>query len=315
MRFSPRRLSVRAKLLIGFAPLALLLLIFAGKVLLMVSANETGRDAYAQQGYETAEAQFHRNRHLDLLEDWVASYNRGTTLIQLNRYEQARTDLERALTRVPADRDCMVRINLVLAIEGQGDELLAQQHPADAERVYAEAREVLRKGQCGDLAASPSGSSKPSSGRSGPSTKNHSGQPTTGKSGQPTTGKSGEPTTGKSGEPTTGKSGDPTGKSQQPSPTSPEQRREQEQQQAQEADQRLNDKQQEAQRRAEQQRVEESHRATASPSSSNPPSSADPQQQQDQLNNRNEKGQQRDQQGKDREDRSNAPTATGKKTW
>ena len=307
MRFSPRRLSVRAKLLIGFAPLALLLLIFAGKVLLMVSANETGRDAYAQQGYETAEAQFHRNRHLDLLEDWVASYNRGTTLIQLNRYEQARTDLERALTRVPADRDCMVRINLVLAIEGQGDELLAQQHPADAERVYAEAREVLRKGQCGDLAASPSGSSKPSSGRSGPSTKNQSGQPTTGKSGQPTT--------GNSGEPTTGKSGDPTGKSQQPSPTSPEQRREQEQQQAQEADQRLNDKQQEAQRRAEQQRVEESHRATASPSSSNPPSSADPQQQQDQLNNRNEKGQQRDQQGKDREDRSNAPTATGKKTW
>ena len=291
MRFSPRRLSVRAKLLIGFAPLALLLLIFAGKVLLMVSANETGRDAYAQQGYETAEAQFHRNRHLDLLEDWVASYNRGTTLIQLNRYEQARTDLERALTRVPADRDCMVRINLVLAIEGQGDELLAQQHPADAERVYAEAREVLRKGQCGDLAASPSGSSKPSSGRSGPSTKNQSGQPTT------------------------GKSGDPTGKSQQPSPTSPEQRREQEQQQAQEADQRLNDKQQEAQRRAEQQRVEESHRATVSPSSSNPPSSADPQQQQDQLNNRNEKGQQRDQQGKDREDRSNAPTATGKKTW
>ena len=284
MRFSPRRLSVRAKLLIGFAPLALLLLIFAGKVLLMVSANETGRDAYAQQGYETAEAQFHRNRHLDLLEDWVASYNRGTTLIQLNRYEQARTDLERALTRVPADRDCMVRINLVLAIEGQGDELLAQQHPADAERVYAEAREVLRKGQCGDLAASPSGSSKPSSGRSGPSTKNQSGQPT-------------------------------TGKSQQPSPTSPEQRREQEQQQAQEADQRLNDKQQEAQRRAEQQRVEESHRATVSPSSSNPPSSADPQQQQDQLNNRNEKGQQRDQQGKDREDRSNAPTATGKKTW
>ncbi|MDO5287243.1 MAG: tetratricopeptide repeat protein, partial [Actinomycetia bacterium] len=158
-----RRLrSVRVRLLLGFAPLALLMLVFAGKVLLMVGANESGREAYAQQAYETAEADFGRNRRGDLLQDWVASYNRGTTLVRMHRYEEARADLERALARVPAEYDCMVRVNLVLAMEGQADDLMTQRRAADAEQLYAAARELLRQGSCG----SPE-STSPSPGASG----------------------------------------------------------------------------------------------------------------------------------------------------
>ncbi len=296
-----RRLrSVRVRLLLGFAPLALLMLVFAGKVLLMVGANESGREAYAQQAYETAEADFGRNRRGDLLQDWVASYNRGTTLVRMHRYEEARADLERALARVPAEYDCTVRVNLVLAMEGQADDLMTQRRAADAEQLYAAARELLRQGGCG----SPE-STSPSPGASGSqsaSRRPSSRQPSTG---QPSTGQSGQPSTGQSGQPTTS----------QPEPTSPEQRREQEQQQAQDADQRLDEKQQQAQREAEKQRSRESRRASATPTAPSSRPSQDPQQQESRLNEKNDEGQRSDREAKDRDDRSAGPTATAKRRW
>ena len=141
----------RRRLALAFAPIALVLLAFACKVALMLGNNASGQDAYDQSRFPDAAQAFGRNRTLDVLEDWVASYNRGTALLQQRRATEARVDLERALERAPEDRDCMVRINLVAAMEAQAGDLLAAQRAAEARDLYGEALDVLAAGSCGQV--------------------------------------------------------------------------------------------------------------------------------------------------------------------
>lgn len=141
----------RRRLALAFAPIAVLLLAFASKVTLMLGNNAAGQDAYDQSRFPDAAQAFGRNRTLDALEDWVASYNRGTALLQQGRATEARVDLERALERAPEERDCMVRINLVAAMDAQAGDLLAAQRAAEARDLYAEALDVLAAGSCGQV--------------------------------------------------------------------------------------------------------------------------------------------------------------------
>ncbi len=303
--------GVRGTLLLAFLPMAVLLLVFAVKVLVMLGANDAGRDAYADGRYVDSASQFERNRKGDVLEDWVASYNRGTAMYRLGRYAEARADLERALARVPKQQECLVRLNLALTLEAQGDELRTQQRAAEAQQLYAQARTVLRDGRCGEL-ADRSASGSPSQTRSGSPSNASSGTPSKSDSGKPSTATSGKPSTGSSGQPTTGSgSGKPT-----PDPTNEQEQKQQEGERAKETDERLGQKEQQAQKEAEQQQRNQSRAATASASKS-ASASSDPQSQQSQLDQKNKEGQQEQQERKDSNDRtaSGGPTATAEKRW
>lgn len=141
--------SRRRRLLIGSVPVAVLLLAFAGKAFVMLGANHAGQRAYEQGVYASAARDFDRNRAVDVLEGWVAAYNRGTSLYRDARLDEARAELEYALGHSPRDRDCMVRINLSATIEAQGDASATARRAKEAAQRYREALGVLREGSCG----------------------------------------------------------------------------------------------------------------------------------------------------------------------
>ena len=51
---------------------------------------------------------------LNIQEPYIAHYNYGNTLYQLNKYNEAKTEYEEALKTVSYNRECDVRVNLAL---------------------------------------------------------------------------------------------------------------------------------------------------------------------------------------------------------
>lgn len=303
MRWTKRRI-----LLACWAPMAILLLAFSVKVFAMTSDTEAGRSSYGTGKYDEANRRFDATRVINIFEPWVAPYNQGTTLYQLLRYAEARTELEKSLTLVTPTYDCMVRLNLVATIEAQGDELMARQNAAEAKKRYDEALEVLGKGDCGTRdksSTSPSASgqsSQPSSKSPSPtkasSDQSSPGQPTQG-SGQPSQG-SGQPTQG-SGEPTKG-------------PTSEAERKEQEEKRADEAEDRIDDKSTDAQRQASQQ-ARETSRASTGPASSKAPDTPEQKQEKEKARaSQNASAQSEQQEGQDY-DRRPSDRSTVDRPW
>lgn len=306
MRWTKRRI-----LLACWAPMAILLLAFSVKVFVMTSDTEAGRSSYGTGKYDEAKRRFDATQVINIFEPWVAPYNQGTTLYQLLRYAEARTELEKSLTLVTPTYDCMVRLNLVATIEAQGDELMARQNAAEAKKRYDEALEVLGKGDCGTRdksSASPSASgqsSQPSSKSPSP-TKASSGQSSPGQSGQPTQG-SGQPSQG-SGQPTQG-SGEPT-----KGPTSEAERKEQEEKRADEAEERIDDKSTDAQRQASQQ-ARDASRASTGPASSKAPDTPEQKQEKEKARaSQNASAQSEQQEGQDY-DRRPSDRSTVDRPW
>ena len=136
----------RRRMLLFSLPVVLLALFVAWKLLSMPVLAGRAIDAYDRgqfaQSAETSDALM----FLNVAEDWIPWFNRGTAHAADEAYSQATDDLAKALERAPEARRCDVRVNLALAWELQGDAYFAAGYFAGAKKIYETAKAVLDDG-------------------------------------------------------------------------------------------------------------------------------------------------------------------------
>jgi hypothetical protein len=150
-RPSPRRQRRDQLLLAGLVP-SLAALLVAVLLLSGLVRNERGLAAWAAGEEERARDLFAANRWAGMIEPWVAAFNEGGGHYAAGEYAAAVADLRAALRDVPAERECLVRLNLALARERLGDQRRERGHhdtaARAAEELWRDARDALAGGRC-----------------------------------------------------------------------------------------------------------------------------------------------------------------------
>ena len=136
----------RRRMLLFSLPIVLLALFVAWKLLSMPMLAGRGIDAYDRGQFETSADTFDALMFLNLAEDWIPYFDRGTANAAGELYSQGTDDLAKALERAPEERRCDVRVNLALAWELQGDAYYAAGYFAGAQKLYETAMAVIDAG-------------------------------------------------------------------------------------------------------------------------------------------------------------------------
>lgn len=110
----------RVLVLAGILP-ALVALVFAVKVVTMLSHDRDGRDAFDDGSFATSAEEFAANGSLNWFEPWITAFDEGTARHADGDLEDALEHYATALEDVPAEEECTVRINEALAHESLGD--------------------------------------------------------------------------------------------------------------------------------------------------------------------------------------------------
>jgi hypothetical protein len=129
---------------------AAVLLAAAALALAIWWLGSSGAKAYAAGQWALAESRYARAEGAMPFERWKAPFGAGTATLSNGDAEGAETTLKRALETVPAAQECLVRINLSLAQERQGDaaaEAGGEAGVNPAER-WETALATLRDGDC-----------------------------------------------------------------------------------------------------------------------------------------------------------------------
>lgn len=136
----------RRRMLLFSLPVVLLALFIAWKLISMPVLAGRAIDAYDRDQFEQSAESSDALMFLNVVEDWIPYFNRGTAYAAGESYSQATDDLAKALERAPEDRRCDVRVNLALAWELQGDAYFAAGYFAGAASLYETAKAVLDAG-------------------------------------------------------------------------------------------------------------------------------------------------------------------------
>lgn len=133
--------------LAGILP-TLVALLFAVKVVAMLSHDRDGRSQFDDAEYVGAADEFSANGSVNWFEPWIAAFDEGAA-------RHADSDLEGALERyaaaledVPADEECTVRINIALADETLGDIALEAGDGDEATSWWQAGIDALAEGDC-----------------------------------------------------------------------------------------------------------------------------------------------------------------------
>jgi tetratricopeptide (TPR) repeat protein len=136
----------RRRMILFSFPVVLLALFVAWKLLSMPLFAQRGIDAYAQGNFESSVEASESLMFLNVAENWIPYFNRGTAHAAAQAYSDATDDLAKALERAPEERRCEVRVNLALAWEEQGDSYYEAGYFAGATKLYETAKAVLDAG-------------------------------------------------------------------------------------------------------------------------------------------------------------------------
>ncbi|MBG6239744.1 tetratricopeptide (TPR) repeat protein [Mycetocola sp. CAN_C7] len=136
----------RRRMILYSLPVVLLGLFVAWKLLSMPILAERAIDAYDREQFERSAETSDALMFLNVAEDWIPYFNRGTAYAAGEAYSQATDDLAKALERAPEDRRCDVTVNLALAWELQGDSYFSAGYFVGAAKLYETARAVLEAG-------------------------------------------------------------------------------------------------------------------------------------------------------------------------
>ncbi|MDR2347210.1 MAG: hypothetical protein LBD90_01040 [Bifidobacteriaceae bacterium] len=104
--------------------------------------------AYAAGEWGLAESRYAQAGRLMAFERWKAPFGEGTAILAGGDAEGAEEPLELALARAPEGRQCLVRTNLSLAQETQGDSAAEAGDRAGAVERWQTALATLRDGDC-----------------------------------------------------------------------------------------------------------------------------------------------------------------------
>lgn len=127
-------------------PIVLLALFVAWKLFSMPLLAQRSIDAYERGNFERSVEVSDSLMFLNVAEDWIPYFNRGTSHAAAQSYSHATDDLAAALERAPDERRCDVRVNLALAWELQGDSYFEAGFYAGAIKLYETAKAVLDAG-------------------------------------------------------------------------------------------------------------------------------------------------------------------------
>ncbi|MDR1442312.1 MAG: hypothetical protein LBJ02_08005 [Bifidobacteriaceae bacterium] len=111
-------------------------------------AGSSGAKAYAGDRYQTAEDRYSLGASFMPLERWKSKFGRGTAVLAAGNPSRAEDLLAEALERVPRSKECLVRVNLSLAQERQGDDADGSGFALEAKGFWEAALRTLRDGDC-----------------------------------------------------------------------------------------------------------------------------------------------------------------------
>ena len=115
---SPNRARRARRVTIGVTVLLVAVLVLAACRLAGVLIFDwLGNGAFNSQQYAQAEQYYGANMKLNVIEPWIASYDRGTSRAAESNYADAKKDLRAALDMAPQEQKCRVGMNLVWTLE------------------------------------------------------------------------------------------------------------------------------------------------------------------------------------------------------
>jgi tetratricopeptide (TPR) repeat protein len=142
------RVRLRRRLLLWGLPVVLILAIVAGwLVSLPVRAADALTD-FNRGDYTGSAEGFGALLEPNVVEKWLPYYDRGSVLAEGQDYIPAIDDLEKALAIVPADRECVVVVNLSLSWERLADGYAQSGLFEGAQLLYQTASDVLEEHDC-----------------------------------------------------------------------------------------------------------------------------------------------------------------------
>jgi hypothetical protein len=133
------RRRLRRRLLLWSAPVVLVVLLVALKLLSLPLFAALAQHSYDGRAYERAASLTEPLGVANLVEPWVHHFDRGTAYAQVGVLDVARDEFLAALDLAPEGDEtvsCVIRTDLVLVIEAQGDAALLELRYADAEQLY-----------------------------------------------------------------------------------------------------------------------------------------------------------------------------------
>lgn len=144
MRAGEDRLRRRYRLyLLGLVP-AVALLSLSARLLLLLHHEDRALAAYQDGRYTVAQRDFALNGVLNPVERWVAPFAEGDARFRRLDYQGAVVAFDHALTLAPAERECLVRVNLGLAHEAVGDAYAERRSHAQAADSWSAGRKAVR---------------------------------------------------------------------------------------------------------------------------------------------------------------------------
>ncbi|PJE16501.1 hypothetical protein [Mycobacterium sp.] len=139
----PARLRLRRRLLIYSAPLSLVLLLAAVKLISVVVAGNSAASAFAHGDGNTVGKDAAVLGVANVIEPAKAPFAAGAAAVLDGRLEEADADFAAALARTGDADSCPVRVNLELVRETQGDRAAAAGDRSRADERYASALTVI----------------------------------------------------------------------------------------------------------------------------------------------------------------------------
>lgn len=133
--------------LAGILP-TLVALLFAVKVVAMLSHDRDGRSQFADAEYVGAADEFSANGSVNWFEPWIAAFDEGAARHADGELEGALERYTAALEDVPAEEECTVRINMALADETLGDIALEEGDGDEATGWWQAGIDTLAEGDC-----------------------------------------------------------------------------------------------------------------------------------------------------------------------
>lgn len=136
------RLRLRRRLLVFSAPVALLLIVSAIKMISVVAAGDSAVSDFARGDASALRADVSTLDMVNVIEPAKAPFAAGAAAVLDGRLGDADTKFSAALARTDAPQSCPVRVNLELVREAQGDVAVTEGRPAAAAERYRSALSV-----------------------------------------------------------------------------------------------------------------------------------------------------------------------------
>lgn len=143
------RLRLRRRLVALSAPVALVVLVVAVKMISVVVVGQSAQQHYADNAIGGLSSDVSILRTLDVIEPATTHFGAGALAVLEDRLDSADAQFSRSLAGTAADRSCPVRVDLALVRERQGDIAAWEARLDDARERYGSALAVIDEAPAG----------------------------------------------------------------------------------------------------------------------------------------------------------------------